>query len=76
MGAFSDLLDEAKRLGAIEIKFALEMDSYGKREPTHGEWRVHVVLDPPLPNLSHGRTGEEALREMVRFLEALSKGPH
>lgn len=68
MGAFADLLGQAQKFGAHEITFRVRLE--GAPSPDgHRPWTATALLDPKVPNLAMGRTGEEALRELVAFLE-------
>ena len=75
MGAFSDLMIEAQTLGALEIHFSVQLEGY-KGDADTPRWAARAELRPDtfhqIPHVAKGRTGEEALRELVGFLRAIS----
>lgn len=73
MGAFSSLMLEAKQLGAIEINFNVRLGDYGGETDETQRWAARAVLDDPVrvPHVAVGRSGEEALRELVVYLKAI-----
>ena len=71
LSVFRTLMEEARRLGAKELHFTVDLDDY-REDDGKKRWTCHATLEPGLPNKAVGRTGEEALREMVKFLGALA----
>lgn len=72
MSVFSDLLLEAKERGAKHVAFAVDLDGY-RGEPDRFRWTAKATLaadEPAVPHLAIGRSGEEALRELVNYLKA------
>lgn len=70
MGAFRDLLHEAESLGVLELNFRVRLGQY--KEDSAPLWQARALLDPPIPTHAVGRTGEEALRELVKFLHTVT----
>lgn len=76
MGAFSDLMLEARKLGAAELNFNVNLNGFMGNVDVP-RWSCRCKLDAsekPVPNHAVGRTGEEALRECVTFLR-MTAGP-
>lgn len=70
LSIFRELLHTAEKLGALELSFTVRLGKY-REDDNQNRWSCRALLDPPLPNIAQGRTGEEALRECVRFLERM-----
>ncbi len=71
MSVFSDLLLEAKAHGAERVEFSVDLNGY-MGTPDRHRWTARATLsssDPFVPHLALGRAGEEALRELVKFLK-------
>ena len=65
--AFRALMKRAHELGAFELFWSVKLESI---DPDGlGFWTCRALLDPQTPHIAVGRTGEEALRELVMFLE-------
>lgn len=62
MGAFTDMLAEAKALGAERLAFSVDLTR------TDGAQRRWIASSPRGFRVAFGRTGEEALRNLVEIL--------
>jgi hypothetical protein len=65
---------EAKAAGAAEISFHVNLRTYeGEGMDGMHRWAARATLDEPpnVPHVATGRTGEEALRELVTYLKAI-----
>lgn len=71
MSEFRKLLDRAHKAGARRLYFTAELEGYREDDTSHQPWECKAALTPHLPHVGKGRTGEEALREVVRFLERI-----
>ena len=71
MGAFTDLMLEAKLAGATSIGFRVDLEGFNG-ETDRLRWTARAVLIEPMlsvPHVAVGRSGEEALRELVTYLK-------
>ena len=71
MSEFRKLLERARAAGATRLYFAAALDGYREDDVSHLPWECRATLEPHLPHVGKGRTGEEALREVVKFLERI-----
>lgn len=65
------MLERAHKAGAVALTFDVELDGYREDDTAHQPWECRAMTHPFIPNLARGRTGEEALRELVTFLERI-----
>lgn len=74
MSAFTDLLREAETLGATKLTWDCDLRDYASDERRANRWTCRASLrDATLTTVDcTGRTGEEALREIVAFLKAVA----
>jgi hypothetical protein len=70
MGAFSDLMVEAKALGATDLRFTVNLNAYDGVADHVPRWSCHFGH-----LVECGRTGEEALRALVETLRHRSQPP-
>lgn len=63
---------EAKAAGAISIGFRVDLEGF-TGECDRLRWTARAVIDPSpsVPHVAVGRSGEEALRELVVFLKKI-----
>lgn len=73
MSEFRSLLDRAHKAGAIGLTFRVTLEGYREDDMANRPWECHATIEPSLPNVAKGRTGEEALRESVAFLERIAR---
>jgi hypothetical protein len=61
----------AKDAGATEITFKVNLKGYDFSNHDHDwRWTARALTEPAgPPHIATGRAGEEALRELVKFLE-------
>lgn len=67
MGAFSDLMLEAKGRGAQALAFVVDLGGY-TGEPDRERWTCSAEHQT-YPTTARGRSGEEALRNVVDALK-------
>ncbi len=69
MGAFSDLMVEALELGIEDVEFTVNLRCYAGVADHVPRWSARAGA-VKIPHVATGRTGEEALRELVVFVRA------
>ncbi len=73
MSAFRELLSQAESLGVTKLVFDVNLAGYNEEDQIH-RWSCRASVASPAPVLmeamqASGRTGEEALRFVVEFLQ-------
>ena len=68
MSVFSDLMLEAKVAGANTLCFVVDIEDFTGHSD-RVRWTVRSFGDVKMPHVAVGRSGEEALRELVAFLK-------
>ncbi len=64
---FRQLLDRAAAAGCTSARFTVSFHDWGNDETFR--WEASSTGAVVVPHCAAGRSGEEALRELVRFLE-------
>lgn len=73
MSEFLKLMIRAQAAGAQRLTFSVDLDTLDT--DGHAAWQaISRGKDLP-PHIAAGRTGEEALRELVTFLERIAGTP-
>lgn len=66
------LLLEAKAAGAEQIHFSVDLTAFEEPRTTENRcWACQAPGSTLVPHVATGRTGEEALRELVTFLKKI-----
>lgn len=60
---------EAKAEGATALKFWCDLTDYNGEADAVPRWEAYALTEKGVPHRAAGRTGEEALRELVTFLK-------
>lgn len=71
MSAFRELLTRAMKAGCTGVSFHASLVSYEEDNEQKKPWSCWLEFSPLIPHRAEGRTGEEALREAVTWLEKL-----
>jgi hypothetical protein len=69
MGALSNLMMEASAHGATRIRFVVDLMDYDGTADLTQRWAC-TAMGLEIPHVAVGKTVEEALRELVKFLKA------
>lgn len=71
VSAFKDLVSQAELLGVTKLTWVCDVRGWTRDERKPGRWTCRATVDAPIPVVYEGlgRTGEEAIRELVAFLE-------
>lgn len=74
MSAFIDLVNEAVALGATKLSWDCDTRDWDSEPRREGRWTCRATLLKPLHTVyeAAGRTGEEALRQIVDFLRRIA----
>ena len=70
MSAFRVLLEQADKLGVAKLVFACDVRGY-REDDQMKRWTCTASGNGLAPAQGLGRSGEEALREIVGFLERI-----
>jgi hypothetical protein len=73
VSAFLDLIADAEKLGVTKLTWSCDVAGWSAEPQRPGRWKCRASASDPEPVVFEGlgRTGEEALREVVDFLRAL-----
>jgi hypothetical protein len=72
VSAFLDLVAEAETLGVTKLTWHCDVRDWSKDPRRAGRWSCRISGPGIVPAEGIGRTGEEAMREILGFLKAVA----